>query len=234
MKVNANLLNLVAAVFCLFLFRPSSTAQEIKVTYQERMKSDAVLNQIEDAEIAALVQTQLSQQTKSMSLLYSNGKSIYQAEELPKSGSNNLSVYKDFGSKEILAQEMILDRLFLVKEELVKPNWTLINEDLEILGYSCKKALNEQGVVAWYCPELSISDGPSLYYGLPGLILKVDSPANKEYIATSLDTQYIAMEQIKAPSKGTKISRKKFRETQKKKLKNLGGEAKNGVRIIKM
>lgn len=62
-----------------------------------------------------------------------------------------------------------------------KYDWKLAKGKKVFAGLSCQKAfhINEKGdsVIAWYAPELPITDGPESYAGAPGLILAVEAPA---------------------------------------------------------
>ncbi len=55
--------------------------------------------------------------------------------------------------------------------------WLLTDETDTIFNYPCKKATVNYGgrhYTAWYTSELPINDGPWKFFGLPGLILKVE------------------------------------------------------------
>lgn len=70
----------------------------------------------------------------------------------------------------------------IVEENLSSLNdWDLIENDTIINKMYCKKAVNSvDKVVAWYSPEIPLSEGPLQYAGLPGLIiLLIDN--EKEY-----------------------------------------------------
>lgn len=70
------------------------------------------------------------------------------------------------------------------EEETPKMNWELVAGKAKILGYDCKKAqLNYRGRIytAWYTQEIAVSNGPYIFGGLPGLILKIEDQ-KKEYV----------------------------------------------------
>lgn len=55
-------------------------------------------------------------------------------------------------------------------------DWELQNETKTIAGLTCSKAMTNYGgreYTAWYTTEIPISDGPYIFNGLPGLIVKV-------------------------------------------------------------
>ncbi len=69
------------------------------------------------------------------------------------------------GSKQIYYQE---DR---------KMNWNISDQVSDFNGYKVQKATMTFGGrtwTAWFAPEIKISDGPYKFFGLPGLILKLE------------------------------------------------------------
>jgi len=62
-------------------------------------------------------------------------------------------------------------------EETLILDWTMQTEQDTILGIPCSLATTEYGgrtYTAWYAPSIPIPDGPYVFSGLPGLILKVE------------------------------------------------------------
>lgn len=61
--------------------------------------------------------------------------------------------------------------------------WQLCSgEDTTVLGYKCHKALTHfagRSYVAWFTPEIPVSDGPYKFGGLPGLIVKINDTKNQ-------------------------------------------------------
>lgn len=72
------------------------------------------------------------------------------------------------------------DKKTMIQDSLYNFDWNInFIDEREILGYKVKKATAkglEEGtnITAWYTPEIKISQGPYLYWGLPGLILEID------------------------------------------------------------
>jgi len=61
-------------------------------------------------------------------------------------------------------------------EESLDLEWKLKNETKTIAGLTCSKATTNYGrreYTAWFTTEIPISDGPYIFHGLPGLIVKV-------------------------------------------------------------
>lgn len=81
---------------------------------------------------------------------------------------------------------------FLLERPLGDFNWKINTKTKEILGYLCKMAVSGEGeemVIAWYTEEIPVSEGPSKYWGLPGLILEVNNknkPLQAVYITKSI------------------------------------------------
>lgn len=74
-----------------------------------------------------------------------------------------------------------------IQDSLYNFNWEInYPETKEILGYKVNKATakgleNDTTIIAWYTTELPYQQGPYLYWGLPGLILKIDVIVNDNF-----------------------------------------------------
>ncbi|TGD57390.1 GLPGLI family protein [Flavobacterium humi] len=78
----------------------------------------------------------------------------------------------------------------------------------------------EVEVVAWYTPEIPVSQGPEGYYGLPGLILEVS--AGKTIILCSKVVMNVKdKKEIKAPTNGKPVTQKEFDEIVTKKMEEM-------------
>ena len=102
-------------------------------------------------------------------------------------------VYYDFEKKRKLQQVEYLTRLFLVQSEIETVPWKLGSEKKKVLDYTCMKAtmiLDDQDIVAWFSPEIPVPLGPSIFSGLPGLILAVERNGETAYVASSVPVSY--------------------------------------------
>jgi GLPGLI family protein len=66
----------------------------------------------------------------------------------------------------------------IVKDDIYKINWDLINEEKLILGYQCQKAIctfRGRSYEAFFAKTIPISNGPFKFDGLPGMILAINS-----------------------------------------------------------
>lgn len=143
-------------------------------------------------------------------------------------------IYKDIKNKILLVEKDFLGKSFLVSDTLHQLQWNLKNETKKIGNYLCYKAIAEipaneaenfirknmktnsktiitatdlgtTTVTAWYTPDIPISQGPKSYWGLPGLILEINTPATTilcSKITLTTKDNFI----IKIPVKGKKVT----------------------------
>ena len=90
----------------------------------------------------------------------------------------NPIIFKEHKSKYIYSIERVSMKPFLVKDSMNIFKWKINNTKKEILGYSCQQAIvNYRGrnYTAYFTSEIPFQTGPWKFYGLPGLILQVES-----------------------------------------------------------
>ncbi|MCT4623453.1 MAG: GLPGLI family protein [Schleiferiaceae bacterium] len=154
------------------------------------------------------------------------------------SGTGGL-VYKNVKENELREQTEFFGKQFLIKDELENYGWKLGKETKMIGSYTCYKAtatrevvnrsFKKDGsttdtstvdVVAWYTPQIPLSQGPDIYWGLPGLIMEVNF---KE--TTILCTKIVLNKdkeiEIDAPDKGEEVTREEYTSTILKKMEEL-------------
>jgi Protein of unknown function (Porph_ging). len=86
-------------------------------------------------------------------------------------------VYKDYTKEKIIITDYISAAAFLYEDELKPQDWIIKEDTTTILGYSCQKAIcsfRGRDWEAWFTSEIPISEGPYKFYGLPGLIMKLE------------------------------------------------------------
>lgn len=87
-------------------------------------------------------------------------------------------------------------------------------------------------VTAWYTLEVPVSNGPSGYWGLPGLILEINE-GRTTVLCTELVLNPKETLLIEKPKKGTRITREKFNKMMKEKMEEMrerfGGRRGNGA-----
>jgi len=67
-------------------------------------------------------------------------------------------------------------------------------------------------VIAWYSPEIPLSQGPLEYWGLPGLILEVNVD-NTTILCSKIILNPEQKSKIEAPDKGKIVSKQEYQET---------------------
>lgn len=100
------------------------------------------------------------------------------------------------------------------KEEAKKDtsNVRKISEDIEM-----PKQIE---VTAWYTPQIPISNGPAEYWGLPGLILEINS-GRTTMLCTEIALNTKEDIEIEAPKKGEKITREEYTKTVTQKMEEM-------------
>jgi len=103
---------------------------------------------------------------------------------------------------------------------------TKVTEEIEIP--------KEVTVTAWYTPQIPINQGPGEYWGLPGLILEVQS-GRTTILCSKIVMNPEVKKDIKAPSKGKEVTQKEYTEIVKKKMEEMremyGGRNRGGRTI---
>lgn len=136
------------------------------------------------------------------SYVYSNGKSLTTMTDdggFSKSSdpSKNYTViaptvemyFKDNAKNRFHQEWIIEDKPDTRVGKLINFNWQITKERTTIAGYKCIKAtgtIGEFKVVAWFAKDLKISDGPTRFTGLPGLILKASIDDLYEIVASDI------------------------------------------------
>lgn len=80
--------------------------------------------------------------------------------------------------------------------------------------------VKEVEIVAWYTPEIPINQGPGLYWGLPGLILAVNDDVTT-IVCSEITMNPSEKMEIKAPSKGKKVTQAEYDEISQEKMKEM-------------
>lgn len=118
---------------------------------------------------------------------YQHVKIMYKDTLIPKGNNTarNPTVYLDFVAKYIYhTQYMMPDKVG--RDTLLNiQDWQMVAGEKEIAGYICKKAIrkdeNGNETVAWFTLEIPIQQGPHGIYGLPGLVLGVETKHYSEF-----------------------------------------------------
>jgi len=72
--------------------------------------------------------------------------------------------------------EWIMNQVFFSEGRVGDFKWKLLDEEKNINGLRCRKAVatNYPLLTAWYTKDIPVSNGPSAYQGLPGLVVWIE------------------------------------------------------------
>ncbi len=100
--------------------------------------------------------------------------------------------YKEMARKEVMECDRFDMTPWKYTEQLSIPGWSIQDSIKNCIGYDCVKATAEfkgRKWIAWFSPEIPISDGPWKLCGLPGLILEAyDENHDYEFTANTIYT----------------------------------------------
>jgi len=157
--------------------------------------------------------------------------------------------YTNLKDKSVIEERDIYDKQFIVADSVRKFDWKLENETKQIGNYTCykathtikieppteeaKKKAEESGInlldmlpkkdiiiTAWYTPEIPVSHGPSEFWGLPGLMLEVQTDRTT-FVCSKLTLNPKEKPEIKAPDKGKKVTQEEYFEIMRKKMNEM-------------
>jgi len=157
-------------------------------------------------------------------------------------GSNDV-LFKNILENRMANKKELMGKVFLIRDNLVGYDWELTGETKNIGNYTCYKAKFEieeedlqinmidgevkeekvtkkRTLVAWYTPEVPISNGPRDYGGLPGLILEVND-GNQTIVCSEIVLNPSEVKEIKEPTKGKVVTREEFSKISFEKTKDM-------------
>jgi len=98
------------------------------------------------------------------------------------------------------------------KKEEKKKDSTSVVSDVNVAVAVVKKEKEEMvEIVAWYSPMIPVSQGPTEYWGLPGLILEL-SAGNTTMLCSKIVMNPEEKIEIKRPTKGEVVTKKEYNE----------------------
>lgn len=122
--------------------------------------------------------------------------------------------YKNHLDKTMLSQVNFDGKEYLIDGTLSEFTWDIKGTKQTISGYECVEASTKMTggapITAWYTPDIPISDGPSSYWGLPGLILYLDINNGMSVFSCTSIEQVNDLLEIETPDTGEKVSKEQF------------------------
>lgn len=170
-------------------------------------------------------------------------------------GSGGGESYKNVKEQKLIKEADLYGKQFLIVDSLPDLNWDMGTESKMIGEYLCFKATavrkvqagggmpfgrnnenqeekpTEYTVTAWYTPQIPVNQGPSDYWGLPGLILELHDN-DTVILCSKIIINPTEKTKIKMPSKGKEVTSAEYEEIATKKeaemRENSGGQRSGG------
>ena len=98
-----------------------------------------------------------------------------------------MSVYKNMEDGSVTEVKDLLARTYSITHPLSSYQWEVSADSKKIMGLQTLKATVGDSITAWFCPTIPVQEGPSLYCGLPGLILDLED-SQAIYSCTAINT----------------------------------------------
>ena len=254
----------LAVIIVMLLLSSTAIAQDFQgeATYKSHRKIDIQLDstQMETDMHKQMIDMMKKQFEKTYILSFNKQESVYKEEEqleapqpagmimvFVDSGGSDI-LYKNTSEERFTSQSEVYGKVFLIKDELQKQDWTLESETKNIGDYTCYKAtmkrevpvieaaisvngdkdldediepeMEEITITAWYTPQIPINNGPGNYHGLPGLILEVND-GRETLICSKIVLNPDDKTAIQEPTKGKVITQEKFDVIMEKKMKEM-------------
>lgn len=115
-------------------------------------------------------------------------------------------VYINMKKQEKIISRELLSNRYLIKDSLVKHQWTFHDELRTIAGYPCRKAttvIDSFVVVAFYTEQIVPNVGPEGISGLPGMVLGLAIPQMyTTWFATNVELVNVNASNLQPPTKG--------------------------------
>ena len=158
------------------------------------------------------------------------------------SSGEGSTLYKNIADQTYLEDHEMMEKAYLVKDNLTPEEWELSGETKKVGNYTAQKAsftkivdskrfstgMTEMEnvkdtlqITVWFTPEIPVSHGPENYFGLPGLILEVQNLGRTlicEKIELNPSADPVVIER---PSKGKEITLAEFKKIQEEGMKQM-------------
>lgn len=144
-------------------------------------------------------------------------------------------MYKFLDKNEYTKLYDVFGKRYQIKDELTNFDWKISREKSKINGYDVTKAtgiINDSiPVTAWYATQINIKDGPERFWGLPGLIVKVESKNDKADFSIQLKELNITDKPVKInpPTEKKTYTMKEYEDEMRIWEKNFREQMNQGV-----
>ncbi len=109
--------------------------------------------------------------------------SVVKTGKVPKSFVSGMAtkVYKNYPEGQVTITDKLQSNLYIYTEDLHPQHWEITDSTQTIMDHPCQMAVSDfrgRRWIAWFAPDIPISDGPWKFSGLPGLIMEVCDKEN--------------------------------------------------------
>lgn len=164
--------------------------------------------------------------------------------------------YKNTAEALYMQESDVFGKAFLVKDQLTPIPWKITQETKKVGDYTAYKAVYQRvtessrlsfnseaediktvmdtvNLEAWYTPDIPVSQGPTTYWGLPGLILEVTDGA-MSYVCTKVVLNPKEGIKINQPSKGKVVTLQELQAITEEKSQEFMNKYSNGGNNIQI
>lgn len=233
----------------LILFVNELTSQNTTkvVLYEETPNIENQLKKIKDEATRKRVSAHLLKKRRYFKLYIKDSESLFiQVDDAKDNASNasgnNISIetgnkdsgiYKNLKTNAYLRHTSLFNDEFLIKDELPIYEWKISEEKKNIGGFECKKAtttINGVEISAWFSSKIKTSNGPSDSWGLPGLIIQLNTHKKTYKVIKVLDSTNfdVAQNKPKGSKQSKEVKLKEFNKIRQEKINQIkSGNLKN-------
>lgn len=239
---------LIVAIF----FTLNVSAQEnLKVTYihQFLIENDASDEDQKDPEFVAAMRAAREEIHTYHLLIDGNEANFIKLEKIDNSPPSGMKIsfsksgrgiyYKNVEEGYYMRDVENFNEKNIIRDSLTRFHWQIERAKDKILNYEVRKAVAQQDsittITAWYTPQISLKHGPDEYWGLPGLILKIEVDKNlpknpQHFYFTATDIQLTKSKAtITKPTEGEIMTNAEFEKRQEEKWEKMREMYESGV-----
>lgn len=126
--------------------------------------------------------------------------------------TNKVSYFIDKSLNQIISSEKILNKSYIIKDQLSVISWTITQETKKIADYNCQKAtcyFRGRNYIAWFCTDLPFTNGPWKLGGLPGLLLEAyDEKKQVKFVFDGIEKTNASINIIQLPKNAITTTKK--------------------------
>lgn len=219
---------------------------EGKIEFEKRVNNYAALD--ENSSWTELDKKLMPKfKTTYFDLYFNKNKTVYQpGRENPENNSrfffsgamaDENVIFAELDSGKSVSQKKVFEQVFLIADSTRKIQWKITDETRDIAGFACRRAnaiiMDTIYVVAFYTDEIAVTGGPESFNGLPGMIMGVSLPHQHiSWFATKVSAVQVTAAQLKAPTKGKKVTNGSLKDQLKELMKDWGKSTQRNLEAV--